>query len=82
MIPEPVLQEVEALAVERGVRCRTELVASSKPAEAIAAEALSKRAGIVVMGVGRRGSLRAARTVLRRGNCPVLLVDSDDLDGE
>ena len=61
--PEPVLQAVELLAAESGVRCRTELVASRNPADPIAAEAVSMRVGLVVMGTGRRGSLRAARKV-------------------
>lgn len=81
VIPEPVLQAVELLAAESGVRCRTQLVASRNPADAIAAEAVSMRVGLVVMGTGRRRSLRAARKVIRRGRCPVLLVDSDDPEG-
>ena len=80
VIPEPSLREAEMLAAEKGVRCLPQLIASSRPAEAIAHEALSKHAGIVVMGSGRRGSLRTARKVLRRSHCSVLLVDSSDED--
>lgn len=76
VIPEPSLQEAAKLAAEKGVRCSPQLIASSRPAEAIALEALSRHAGIVIMGTGRRGSLRTARKVLRRSRCSVLLVDS------
>ena len=66
------------LAAERAFGAVPQLVASSRPAEAIAHEALSKRAGIVVMGVAAAAAASAtARKVLRRGHCPVLLVDSD-----
>jgi nucleotide-binding universal stress UspA family protein len=78
VISEPSLREVELLADEKGVRCLPQLIASSRPAEAIAHEALSQHASIVVMGSGRRGSFRTARKVLRQSHCSVLLVDSDN----
>jgi nucleotide-binding universal stress UspA family protein len=66
------LKEARALARERGVACRLELVAANDPVGAIVAEARAAHADLVVMGASHRRLSKAAR-VLRELRCPVLL---------
>jgi nucleotide-binding universal stress UspA family protein len=66
------LKEAQALARERGVTCRPDLVADNDPAGAIVAEARAVRADLVVLGASHRRLRKAAR-VLRELHCPVLL---------
>jgi nucleotide-binding universal stress UspA family protein len=66
------LKEAQALARERGVPLRPELVAANDPARAIIAEARALQADLVVMGASHRRLKKAAR-VLRELHCPVLL---------
>jgi len=69
---DEMLKEAEALARERGVACRPDLVADNDPAGAIVAEARATRADLVVIGASH-GRLRKAARVLRELHCPVLL---------